>query len=57
MANIWGPPCRKWEANYDVYKLLSTIWYCEYDGSLTILPYMQKVIWRFLDLPLDISKA
>ena len=39
---------------YDLYKLLPTIWYCAYNGGITIPPCTKNVIWRILDLPLVI---
>lgn len=54
MEEIWGIPRRKVEADYDLYKLLPTIWYCAYNGGITIPPCTKNVIWRILDLPLVI---
>ena len=56
MKRIWGKPNRSGESNFDVYKLLPTVWYCGYRGSITMPPCTNRVVWRFLDLPLHVSK-
>ena len=56
MINLWGDE-RDWPGNadYDIYMLLPTIYYYGYVGSGTTPPCSRDVIWRILDLPMNIS--
>ena len=42
-------------ADYDVYRLLPTIYYYGYHGSSTTPPCASGVTWRILDIPMKIS--
>lgn len=56
MNDLWGDP-EIWpgDADYDVYGLLPTIYYYGYRGSITTPPCSDNVVWRFLDLPMQIN--
>ena len=45
-----------WPVDYELYKMLPTIWYCGYEGSLTVPPCFEHVHWRVYDLPMHFSK-
>ena len=42
-------------ADYSLYHLQPTVYYYGYVGSGTVPPCTEKVTWRFLDLPMQIS--
>ena len=56
MIDLWGNR-RDWpgSADYDLYRLLPTVYYFGYRGSATAPPCTRNVIWRFLDVPMKIS--
>jgi len=55
MKKIWAAG-NNWKSDFDIYRMLPTLWYCGYNGSLTIPPCHQRVVWRVLDLPMTMSK-
>lgn len=57
MKKIWGRSKKKGEkGDWDMYAFLTTVWYCGYRGSLTVPPCSERVDWRILDLPMQISR-
>ena len=56
MNQIWGDH-EGWPGNadYDLYKLIPTVYYYGYEGSSTAPPCGQRVYWRIQDLPMQIS--
>lgn len=58
MAAIWGhPDDYPGKANWDIYSLLPTPWYCKYRGSLTVPPCIENINWRIADRPMTVSRA
>jgi len=42
-------------ADWALYKMLPTVWFFGYEGSLTVPPCSEIVHWRVLEKPMDIS--
>lgn len=55
MKQVWGDD-KDWRSDFNLYSFLTTIWYCGYEGSLTVVPCTEKVDWRVLDLPMKMSR-
>ena len=58
MFRIFGHP-QDWlgTADFSVYHLQPTVYYYGYEGSITVPPCTRDVVWRVLDLPMQISHA
>ena len=57
MWKIFGSPFGfPGSADFDVYRLQPTVYYYGYVGSVTVPPCTKDVVWRFLDLPMQISR-
>ena len=54
MADIWGFES-KTRSNFDLFDMLPTVYYFGYDGSYTSPPCTERVHWRVMDLPMQIS--
>ena len=56
MINLWGDHT-DWpgSSNFDLYRLMPTVYYYGYEGSMTAPPCNQNVHWRVQDLPMKIS--
>lgn len=55
MQKIWGVD-KNWRSDYDLYALMTTMFHCGYEGSLTVPPCLERVHWRILDLPMKMSE-
>jgi len=56
MAEIYGHST-EWlgSSDFSLYHLQPTVYYYGYVGSITVPPCTNYVVWRFLDLPMQIS--
>jgi len=43
------------ESNFNIYDLITTIYFWRYEGSLTVPPCSENVQWRIFDRPIRIS--
>jgi len=55
MIEIWGEEDTRSKSDYDIFRFMTTGWYCGYEGSITEPPCSRRVYWRVLDLPMKIS--
>ena len=55
MEEVWGKHDTKSKSDYDIFRFMTTGWYCGYEGSITEPPCSRRVYWRVLDLPMKIS--
>lgn len=56
MKQLWGDSSNaEGAADWNLWKLIPSVSYFGYEGSITVAPCTDKVQWRFLDLPMNIS--
>jgi len=57
--DIWGIDKQNddTKADFDIYRLIPTSWYCGYRGTLTAPPCTERIHWRIMDLPIPISRS